>query len=340
MKLKGAIIGFGFIAKEGHLPAWLARSDVDILAVADENPERQAVARSVLPGVRGYASALELLAREDLDFVDICSPPASHRGFILAALERGLHVLCEKPLVLETTDLADIAALQGPRSVYTVHNWKYAPIFIKITELLLEGRLGTVREIDYEVLRTQPSVAVAARPGDANWRLDPRIAGGGILVDHGWHAFYNIGSWIAKPPRNVECQLENRTFKDLPVEDTATVHIDFGDARARLFFTWAASERKNTLRISGSAGELSVQGNVLHLKSAAGDEAFTFAEALSQGSHHPEWFPPVIEGFIQSRTDPGARNLTEAALSLKLLDCAKRSHRAGAPVAFAHDKSS
>ncbi len=329
MRLKGAIIGFGFIAREGHLPAWLAREDAKIVAVADASAERLALAKEALGNCRTYTWASELFACEDLDFIDICTPPASHKDLILEALGRGLSVLSEKPLVLAGGDMAAIDAVRGAHSVYTVHNWKYAPMLLKTTELVACGRLGPVLEVDYQVLRRQPSVTVAQGPGEINWRLDPQQAGGGILVDHGWHAFYNIAAWVGKPPRKVHARLENRKYKDLPLEDTATVDIDFGGARARVFFTWAAEERKNTLTIKGEQGGLEIRDNILTLTTGEGAEDFAFPESLSEGSHHPEWFPPVIDGFIQSIKDPAHGNFDEARLCLDLLDAAKRSHLAG-----------
>lgn len=331
--LKGAIVGFGFIAAEGHLPAYLARRDMEIVAVFDQNPEREPVARKALPRVRFYADIDALFANERLDFVDIATSPASHFDYIRAASSRGLHVLCEKPLVLREDHLAQIAGYleAGSKTVYTAHNWKFAPIFLKTAELIEAGCVGEIESVRYDVLRTGPSVAVASGKNDVNWRLRPEFSGGGILVDHGWHAFYNICGWVGKRPRRVECLLENRKFKDLAVEDTATVKIDFGRSRAELFFTWTAGERKNAVVVAGTRGRLEILDNVILCSSDAGETKYPFEESLSQGSHHPEWYPFVVRDFVRSMTDRGFRdkNFREAALSLALTTGAQRSHREG-----------
>ena len=100
----------------------------------------------------------------------------------MEALGRGWNVLCEKPLVLATWELDQIRnlAAEKERLVFTVHNWKFAPICRKITELISSGALGQIHHCDWQVLRTGPSITTDAR----NWRLDPEKAGGGILVDH------------------------------------------------------------------------------------------------------------------------------------------------------------
>jgi predicted dehydrogenase len=99
-RLKGALIGFGFIAEKGHLPAYAA-GGLEIVAVADINAERRRAAAAALPHARIYETHEELLSREnDLEFVDIATPPYAHARIALAAFERGLHVLCEKPMAM------------------------------------------------------------------------------------------------------------------------------------------------------------------------------------------------------------------------------------------------
>ena len=92
--LRGAVIGLGNVALHGHLPGWLGRSDVRIVAAADARPAQRAQCEGLLPAARWYDSAGDLLAGEPLDFVDICTPPSSHAELILRSLDRGLHVLC------------------------------------------------------------------------------------------------------------------------------------------------------------------------------------------------------------------------------------------------------
>ena len=134
----------------------------------------------------------------------------------------GLHVLSEKPLVTRVDDAARLAsaAARAGRVLHTVHNWLKAPICRKISALVDEGAVGAVRSTRWRTLRTQPATAVSA-PGIANWRVDPKLAGGGILFDHGWHALYCVARWTGVPGR-VSARLETRRFHDQPLEDTAT----------------------------------------------------------------------------------------------------------------------
>src|SRR5229473_2737383 len=90
--LRGAVIGFGNVAIHGHLPGWLGRPDVRIVAAADARPGQRTECQRLLPEARWYDSPDELLEREPLDFVDICTPPSSHAPLTVRALDRGLHV--------------------------------------------------------------------------------------------------------------------------------------------------------------------------------------------------------------------------------------------------------
>src|SRR6266851_7612860 len=109
--MRAAIVGVGNVALAGHLPAWLERSDVSIVAAGDPRESGRKELESRVPGIRWYASTRELLEQERLDFVDVCAPPALHAEISGKALERGLHVLCEKPLVMRPGDLPRLAGL-------------------------------------------------------------------------------------------------------------------------------------------------------------------------------------------------------------------------------------
>src|SRR2546426_10334315 len=175
---RGAIIGLGNVAVHGHLPGWLRRRDVQIVAATDSRSEQRAQLAALAPDARWCPTADELLAEASLDFVDICTPPVSHAPLIRSALERGLHVLCEKPLVGspdELTPLVELAAATG-RALHTVHNWHHAPIVRRTAELIREGRIGAVTRVVWHTFRTRP--AVTGDEPNGNWRVDPAVAGG------------------------------------------------------------------------------------------------------------------------------------------------------------------
>src|SRR5438876_4845037 len=218
--LRGAILGAGNVALRGHLPGWLAREDVAIIAAADPSPDARAAIAEKLPGIHLYETAEEMMSREPLNFADICAPPAMHAALIRAALEKGFHVLSEKPLVLAPDDLASLSALavRNDRALAAVHNWRHAPILAASQALVEEGAIGDVRFCRWETLRREPAAA-AGDTARSNWRVDPAVSGGGILMDHGWHALYVVGGWLPEMPLRVAGHLSTRRHHDWPIED-------------------------------------------------------------------------------------------------------------------------
>ena len=334
MTRRGAIIGLGNVAVQGHLPGWLARADVEIAAVTDARPARRAEAEARLPRARWYDSPDALLAAESLDFVDICTPPRSHAELIAGALGRGCHVLCEKPLVSGPDELARVSAIAAGagRVLHTVHNWHHAPILRRAGELLRNGAIGPVRHVAWETLRMRPAAVRDA--GAANWRVDPAVAGGGVLTDHGWHVFYVLRSWLGEA-HAIRATLERRRHVQWDVEDTARVHLDFAGATADVLLTWAADERRNRVEITGADGTLSLQDDTVVLARADGERRWPCPPALSDGSTHPDWFGPVVERFLgELAGGTGGDNLVEAAACVALEAAARESSRRDRPVAL------
>jgi predicted dehydrogenase len=320
--LRGAIIGFGEVARHGHCPAYANSDEAKIVAVVDRTDERRQIAHDSLPGVATFATIEELSAGIEIDFVDICTPPAWHGGPMLDALARGWNVLCEKPLLLDLVELEKARSLarESERAVVPIHNWKYAPIVRRATEILRSGAIGALREIEIETLRFQD--CAVADPDHPNWRRDPAIAGGGVLMDHGWHAIYLAHHWIGQEPSEVRASLHRPTPGD--VEDEATLTLVFPKAQAKIFLTWRGDQRRNSMRLIGESGEIALNDDTLN----AGGESTRFESALSAGSHHPDWFAAMLPDLLASLRSPETawRSFDEAALCLSVI---RRAYQMG-----------
>jgi predicted dehydrogenase len=239
-------------------------------------------------------------------------------------------VLCEKPLVRSPAELLAVRRLAEVRRrvVHTVHNWHHAPMVRRTAELVDQGAIGRVEHVTWHTLRVQPA---ATRGGEAvNWRLDPRVAGGGILTDHGWHVFYIVQRWIGTRPVAVRARLETRRHATLAVEDTATVELTFPGATADILLTWAADERRNWARVTGTEGTLELRDDTLVLERQGRRAAWSCPPALSAGSTHPDWFAPVAGRFVaEVEQGDGDANLAEASLCVMLEALARASSRRG-----------
>lgn len=313
--LRGAIIGFGAVARNGHWPAYAKSREAKIVAVVDRTEERRKAARESLPGVATFSTIEELAAGAEIDFVDICTPPALHGEPLLDALARGWNVLCEKPLLLDLVELEKARSLarDAGRAVVPVHNWKYAPIVKRATEALRSGAIGQLRGVEIETLRIRD--CAVADPDHPNWRRDPAIAGGGVLMDHGWHAIYLARDWFGADPGEVHATLHRPAPNE--VEDEATLTLVFPGGRAKIFLTWRANVRRNRMRLIGERDEIAIDDDTL---SIAG-ESIQFESGLSAGSHHADWFGAMLPDVIASFHHPEAAlgSFEEAALCLSVI---------------------
>ncbi|HXK08701.1 MAG TPA: lysylphosphatidylglycerol synthase domain-containing protein [Vicinamibacteria bacterium] len=331
MKLRGALLGAGNIALNGHAPQWTGEptlaADVEIVAVADLSAANLAAAVRVFPQARSYAHADELLANEALDFCDVCTPPFTHRTIVEAAAARGVHVLCEKPIALTLADAQAIARAVRAEGVVFVpcHQYHYSPQWQAVTRLL--PRIGRVHLVEYEVHRT------GANPGNPNWspawRTNRALAGGGILFDHGAHIFYQLRSVLGEPAA-VQGTVRTLRHAEYGVEDSAFVVLDYGDRLAEVRLTWAAQSRAIRFHFVGADGELTGDDERVLVRAATTEEV-SFADGMSKNSSHSEWYAPLMRGFVDRvrRGDPGTEPLEEALYVARVISRAYESSEQG-----------
>ncbi len=186
------LVGFGFIGKvHTHayqsLPLFFEQCPVkaELVGVCTSRPETAKRAADQGGFSFGTTDLEELLQREDIDVIDICSPNHLHKGQIIAALEAGKHVYCDKPLTVELASAQQIvaAARQRPEQYHGMaFHCRFIPACMRARQMLADGFLGQLyhfRATYYHAGYTDPS-----RP--LSWRLQ-KESGGGALSDLGSH---------------------------------------------------------------------------------------------------------------------------------------------------------
>lgn len=296
-RLGVGMVGYAFMGV-AHSQAWRNAPrffdlpmHVDMAVVAGRN----AAAVEAAAAKQGWSSTetdwKSLVARDDVDLVDICTPGDTHAEIAIAALEAGKHVLCEKPLANSVAEAeAMVAAAEGARSggalAMVGFTYRRVPAIQLARTLVADGRIGTVRHVRAQYL--QDWIADAQAP--LSWRLDKQKAGSGALGDIGAHVVDLAQFITGESVTGVSAVLE--TFvKERPVADsfgglhgtastTQTGPVTVDDAAiflARLSggglatfeatrFAWG---RKNAIRleINGSEGSIAFDFedmNVLH----------------------------------------------------------------------------
>ncbi|NEN80238.1 Gfo/Idh/MocA family oxidoreductase [Nocardioides zeae] len=289
--------------------------------VCGRDAERAAAAADRLGWESSATDWTEVVRRDDVDLVDICTPGDTHAEIAIAALEAGKHVLCEKPLansVAEAeamTAAAEAAAARGVRAMVGF-TYRRVPAVAYARQLVAEGRIGEVRHV--RAVYLQDWIADPEAP--MSWRLEKDKAGSGALGDIGAHivdmAQFITGDRLTSVTGQLRTFVESRPLAaehaglagtagsgrgTVTVDDAAMFLGHFaGGAMAVFEATRFATGRKNAIRIevNGSLGSLAFDFedmNVLQLHDARDPAPYAgFRRILVTEPEHPyvaAWWP-------------------------------------------------
>lgn len=150
-KLRVAIAGAGMVTRH-HLLAWQKLSQVEVVAICArdlKNAEARASEFNI-PGT--YDDVAAMLEREKPDVIDIATPPDVHADQVRMAADRGIHILCQKPMTCDPATAKQLVADVGDRVRFMVHeNWRFRPYYRQAARWLAEGKAGRVREFQLTV---------------------------------------------------------------------------------------------------------------------------------------------------------------------------------------------
>jgi len=161
-EIKVALVGCGFVAND-HLRAWKKVREARVVAVSDLNENAVTKTAELWKIPHYYKSFSELIEQNEIDLVDICTPPQTHASLAVQAMKAGFHILLEKPMALDLKDAKKIAQCQKATGQKggVIHNWLFEPTVLNATSLIEKGRLGEVISLEVEVLHTKYDHMVA-----------------------------------------------------------------------------------------------------------------------------------------------------------------------------------
>jgi predicted dehydrogenase len=248
-------IGMVGLGKMGlsHLSIVRAHPQVELVAACDT----MAYLTDVLAkhtGLKCYADLPAMLAAEQLDAVVVSTPSRLHAGMVQMALDRGLHVFCEKPFVLDIADGERLVAQAAASGAVTQvgYHYRFVGAFQEAARVLRSGALGKVHHV-----RAEAYGPVVLRTKGGTWR-SAKIEGGGALYDYACHAV-DLVNFVVGVPDRVSGVVRGAVFSR-DVEDEIYCSLHFADgASGQLSVNWSdESFRKMSTRLTvwGSNGRI------------------------------------------------------------------------------------
>lgn len=312
LPLRVGLCGLGSAMRRAHVPALLgtAAPRARVVAVCDPDLDRATAVAASLGGATAHTEVTEVLDA-GCDLLVVASPPSAHLGEVAAAVERGVDVLCEKPLGLSAPDvdrLADLVARHPDRLVATVHQYRYA------------AGWRTVREAAAATLAEGLQLRVAVeRPGTdpvsvGGWRA--RRSEGGILGDHAVH--YLALCWHLDPSTEV---LSARAWGE-PGRETAEISLRLGrGGLAVVRASYAGEVRHNCIEVTtpGNGCSIAWSDGELVVRGARGGQRWAIG-ALSDRAYVDRLYLALYSDLIAHLDDPlWRRTATEETLAVARL---------------------
>lgn len=322
--LRAGVIGTGFIAPV-HVEA-LRRLGVTVTAICDvADLGAKAAARLAIP--QAFADYRDLVACPEVDVVHITTPNRLHCEMSLAALRAGKHVICEKPLAMNTRETARIVqAVRAARRLCAVnYNVRFYPAVLALRRLVERGDLGDILHVNGSYMQDW-----LFKDTDYNWRLLPKEGGKlRAVADIGTHwmdsasfilgsdirsVFADLATWhkIRKRPlgevqtfAKADAKMKYATYT-VQTDDFGSVLLRFANgARGNLAVSQVAAGRKNCIRLEiygskKSAWWCSEEPEMLHLgnRDGANETAVRATPAFGDGAVGLMDYPPGhVEGF-------------------------------------------
>lgn len=332
INMLGALIGFGTIAS-GHFSAYQQIQDASIIAVVDPVLERRNKAKTLDKNLQVYKTIGSLFSQENVEFIDICSPPHTHLDYIRIGLKNGCHLLCEKPFLTSVRDYKGILSLtkRAGKTLYPCHNYKFSPILKQIYSRVHSKNFGQVVNAHFRVLRSGHAVGVPE--WNPHWRRNQNISSGGILRDHGTHSIYIATHLSGSMPIAVSCLIGNlRKDNYTENEDTALLTLYFKKSR---YFTidlsWAANFRYTYYSVTGTKEMVTVENDEISFTTPSGKLVREIIPSEFNDPTHKAWFVDVIHDFLDTVKSPNRQVplLNEALMTTLVIEKAYESARLG-----------
>lgn len=325
------LIGSGYMAAT-HADRYRSIDGAEVAAVASPRTAGAFVDERGLDAT-AYADAETMLAGADLDAVDVCSPTATHRPMVEAAAERGLAVLCEKPLALALSDAEAIAETVETHGIPLMvgHVLRFFPDYRAIRDELAAGAVGEPGVVRARRLSPFPGW------GSGNWFADDEESGG-VFVDLAIHEFdflrWAVGEIEAVFARRQTWGNRQNGHATLSFADGAVGYVEAGWDRPE------GSALVSEFEAAGDEGLIeydSTEPDPLVARTDAGDVEASGSDGSAGDTIERDGYHRELAAFVEA-VESGAAppvSVEEAVASMRVAVAANRSAERGEPVAIA-----
>jgi predicted dehydrogenase len=254
-KINIGIVGLGRVASKTHIPVLKSIEYVEVVSGAEKNPERAERVKQLYKLRTVYTDYEEMYAAEKLDAVYVCLPHHLHADATKKALERGIHVLCEKPMGMSPEEAADVTALAERRGLVLMPGYKmrYAKNYAKAKEMIDAGLIGQILQVQGTLLAPGPYIAWDPK---SDWYLDGESHG--AIYDLGCHLVDILLYLVPGEVRTVHA-FSRKGFVgyDAPTSVTCIFEME-GGIVGDLAIGWRAANDVQTFSVHGTAGSITV----------------------------------------------------------------------------------
>lgn len=290
-KIQVAVIGIGSQALEDHIPAIKNSHDVELVGVVEPNENVLAEFIKENAGIVGYKSFDDLLRDKKPDFVIVAVPHSFHYEITKKAIKMGIHVLKEKPFAIsldQAKELDQIAKEKNVKIGVTLQR-RFNPIYSTFFQLL--DKIGALFYIEskYTFYTDDPHVG---------WRGKKELAGGGCLIDMGYHMI-DLLMWYFGLPDKIFSEMSSKAKEGIEydAEDTVNVIFKYEDKEiwGSLLVSRVIPPKQEFLNVYGTRGIIHLERGKIERYSSNGE----IQESLERKNSWPSAAQDQIEHFVR-----------------------------------------
>jgi UDP-N-acetyl-2-amino-2-deoxyglucuronate dehydrogenase len=256
-KIRIAIVGCGRIANNHFTSIEKHQDDLELVSVCDNNTHslKQAMGQY---GVKGYLSLTDMLAKEKLDVISLCTPSGLHPQQAIAIAESGVHVISEKPMATRWRDGVEMVKAcdkAGVRLFVVKQNRRNSTLQL-LKRAVTEGRFGRIYMVNMNVFWTRPQEYYDSAKWRGTWELD-----GGAFMNQASH-YVDLIDWLIGPVEKIQA-MTGTLDRNIEVEDSGVLNIKWRNGALGSMNVTMLTYPKNfegSITILGEKGTVRVGG--------------------------------------------------------------------------------